>query len=272
MMLQQTQVDHVIPKYLHFLERFPTAADLANASRRDVIFQWAGLGYNRRALYLQRAAQKMISDYQGRLPDSLEALRSLPGVGSYTAGALLSFAHRKDQAALDTNVRRVIHRFFAEPEIPKQTVADSVLIDWAQAIIPRGKGWLWNHAMMDFGALICTAKIPKCDSCPLQTQCRSAFKIQVLLSTARPRKHRRVEPAPDSTPKIPNRIYRGRVVERLREMKIGAISPARIVAKQIKPDFKKEEWAWFERLLKNLEQDGLIALIRQRRKLFLRLP
>jgi A/G-specific adenine glycosylase len=271
-MLQQTQVDHVIPKYLNFLARFPTAADLARATPRDVILQWSGLGYNRRALYLQQAAAQMVANYHGQLPSTIEELRRLPGVGPYTAGALLSFAYRRDQAALDTNIRRVIHRFFAGPEIPTQQIPDSELIHWAQSIIPRGTGWRWNHAMMDFGARVCTAKQPKCDACPLQRTCASAFKIQAVLATPRRRTKRRPEPAPNSTPHVPNRIYRGRIVEWLRQQDPEKTAAGQTVAKQIKPNFQRDEWEWFCGLLKDLERDGLIKVARQGKNLFLQLP
>src|SRR5215210_6837684 len=135
-MLQQTQVDRVIPKYRAFLQRFPTLADLAVAPAGEVIRAWAGLGYNRRALNLQRTAQAVRDEYGGKFPDTPEALRRLPGVGPYTAGAVACFAFEQDVAFMDTNIRRVIRRVFAGPEDDAPDMSERQLLALAATAVP----------------------------------------------------------------------------------------------------------------------------------------
>lgn len=146
-MLQQTQVQRVIPKYAEFIEAYPTAAALAKATTADVLRIWKGMGYNRRALYLKKAAEV------GIFPKSEQELVKLPGVGKYTARALLVFAYKQNVAAVDTNIRQIItHFFFADtPQEEKsiQKVAD--------ALVPIGKSWEWHQALMDYGALALNA-------------------------------------------------------------------------------------------------------------------
>ena len=155
-MLQQTQVARVVPKYHAFLERFPTVAACANAPVADVIRLWAGLGYNRRAVNLHRAAVVM----RDRVPDTLEELLALPGIGQYTARAVLAFAFERDVAALDVNARRVLSRVVGEPVSQPQ----------ADALVPGGGGWRWNQSVLDLGATVCTTR-PRCDRCPVAASC-----------------------------------------------------------------------------------------------------
>ena len=156
-MLQQTQVARVVPKYHAFLERFPTVASCATAPAGDVVRMWAGLGYNRRAVNLHRAALVM----GDRVPDTLEDLVALPGIGPYTARAVLAFAYERDVGVLDVNVIRSLARLHGRAV--SQAEAD--------ALVPAGQGWAWNQALLDLGATVCTARSPKCDSCPVATGC-----------------------------------------------------------------------------------------------------
>jgi A/G-specific adenine glycosylase len=152
-MLQQTQVARVVPRYLEWLERWPTAAALAAASRAEVLAAWVGLGYNRRALALHAAATVVASD---GWPDDLE---TLPGVGAYTAAAVASFAFGAQVAAVDTNTRRVAERLGrGEPA----------------ALLPAGRAAEWNQAAMELGATVCTARVPRCDECPVAAWCAAA--------------------------------------------------------------------------------------------------
>lgn len=162
-MLQQTQVPRVIPKYEAFLERFPDAASCAASPVADVIRAWTGLGYNRRAVALHSAARQ-ISEL-GRFPDSVEALCELPGVGSYTARAVLAFAFETDVAVVDTNIARVLARTHGRSLTAREAQRS------ADALVPPGQSWAWNQALMDVGATICTAKAPGCDHCPLAVSC-----------------------------------------------------------------------------------------------------
>src|SRR5215475_4690568 len=155
-MLQQTQVDRVLPKYAQFLAVFPTLADLANASTADVITVWAPLGYNRRAVSLQSIARQVLAEYGGRIPDTIEELLKLKGVGRYTAGAIACFAYKKQVATVDTNIRRVLHRIFLGLEYPKPKISEAEMLALAEQILPENEAYNWNQALMDLGATICT--------------------------------------------------------------------------------------------------------------------
>ncbi|MBW3669980.1 MAG: A/G-specific adenine glycosylase [Actinobacteria bacterium] len=159
-MLQQTQVSRVVPKWAAFVDRFPTAASCAAAPVGDVVRLWSGLGYNRRAVNLHRCAVAVVERHDGRLPDSLDALLALPGIGPYTARAVLAFAFERDIGVLDVNAARVLGRAFA---VTAQADAD--------ALVPSGHGWAWNQAVLDLGATVCTRQAPRCDDCPLFSRC-----------------------------------------------------------------------------------------------------
>lgn len=164
-MLQQTQVARVLPRYEAFLERFPTPGACARAPAGDVLRLWAGLGYNRRALNLHRCAQQVVERHGGALPDDLAGLLALPGVGPYTARALLAFAFERDVGVLDTNAARVLARRGGRRLAPKEAQAA------ADAAVPEGHGWAWNQAMLDLGATVCGARTPSCGSCPVSRGC-----------------------------------------------------------------------------------------------------
>ena len=172
-MLQQTQVDRVIPKYWEFLDRYPTLADLARAPAKEVKKVWYPLGYNIRPVHLQAIARETLARYDGRIPDDPKRLRSLKGIGRYTAGAILSFAYKKDAAILDTNVRRVLGRVFLGAERARRLKGDRPLWALAETLIPKGKAYDWNQALMDFGATWCTARKPLCLPCPMRGFCKS---------------------------------------------------------------------------------------------------
>ena len=147
-MLQQTQVDRVIPKYAAFLERFPTLESLAAASVADVLRQWQGLGYNRRALNLKRAAEAAVARFGGALPNDVDDLESLPGIGRYTSRAVASFAFGLQVPVVDTNVRRVLSDWIGRPLTDRETW------DLAKRVLPEGRAADWNSALMDYGALV----------------------------------------------------------------------------------------------------------------------
>ena len=167
LMLQQTQAARVEPLFRSFLRRFPTVASLARASRADVLRAWAGLGYNRRAVHLHAAAQAVVRDHRGRVPTDVEALRSLPGVGPYTAAAVASIAGGAPVAALDVNVRRIVERAgFGDEAVPRSSV-DAAAARW----VDRDDPGSWNQALMDLGREHCRA-MPRCEGCPLIRACR----------------------------------------------------------------------------------------------------
>src|SRR5687767_13224249 len=170
-MLQQTQVDRVIPKYHEFLERYPSFHHLAEAPSDDVKKTWYPLGYNIRPLRLHSIACETVARHGGTLPKESEELLSFKGIGRYTAGAIRSFAFNEDAPILDTNVMRVLHRVFIGRGNPlKQKVR---LWKLAEALIPPGRGYDFNQAIMDFGALCCTARTPSCQGCTMKPICRT---------------------------------------------------------------------------------------------------
>ena len=163
-MLQQTQVERVIPKWEAFLDAFPSPTACAEASLGDVLRLWQGLGYPRRAKHLQATAVQVTRSHGGQLPDSLEALLALPGIGPYTGRAVLAFAYERDVAVVDTNIARILARSAGERLTPK--VAQSA----ADALVPEGAGWVWNQVIMDLGALVCRPT-PNCTTCPVAGSC-----------------------------------------------------------------------------------------------------
>ena len=163
-MLQQTQVPRVLPKWLAFMERFPTPAVCADAPLGDVLRLWQGLGYPRRARNLQAAAAEV--QRLGSFPDTLPALLALPGVGQYTARAVLAFAFERDAAVVDTNIARI----FARVEGRRLTAREVQAA--ADAALPAGQSWQWNQTIMDLGATLCRPVTPGCDACPLAAECR----------------------------------------------------------------------------------------------------
>ena len=160
LMLQQTQVSRVVPKWHAFLARFPTAGECAASPAGEVVRMWAGLGYNRRALSLHKAAQACVDRHGGEVPSTLDDLLALPGVGAYTARAVLAFAYEQDVAVLDVNASRVLARAFG---VQDQTAADD--------LVPPGTGWAWNQAVLDLGATTCVRTSPRCHACPVAFGC-----------------------------------------------------------------------------------------------------
>ena len=170
-MLQQTQVDRVIPKYHEFLEKYPTLKDLAEAEPDDVRETWYPLGYNVRPYRLHGIACETMAHYGGQIPRDSERLLSMKGIGRYTAGAVRAFAFHEDAPILDTNVMRTLHRIFMGKGDPK--TQKSKLWALAEALIPKGKGYDFNQALMDFGAVVCTARKPYCLYCPMREFCKA---------------------------------------------------------------------------------------------------
>jgi A/G-specific adenine glycosylase len=170
-MLQQTQVDTVIPYYRRWLKRFPTLKALAAAPLRDVLALWEGLGYYSRARNLHRAAQRVLADFGGRLPQTVAELRTLPGIGRYTAGAIASIAFNQDVAVLDGNVKRVLARVFNLVDDVSRPAGEKKLWALADRLIPAGRAGDYNQALMDLGATICAPRNPICARCPVNKQC-----------------------------------------------------------------------------------------------------
>ncbi len=176
LMLQQTQVSRVVPKYHEFLGRYPTLHDVARASPAMVLDAWSGLGYYARARNLQKLALELTQPgASGVLPADPAALRALPGIGAYTAGAVASFAHERRAALVDTNVARVLRRVFAPDVKPKTGAGAKALWSIAEQLLPRrGRdAWTHNQALMELGALVCTARLRHCAACPVKRVCET---------------------------------------------------------------------------------------------------
>jgi len=164
-MSQQTQIDRVVPKFQAFIQAFPTPRTCADAPLSELLTIWQGLGYPRRCRNLHEAAKLMVLNHDSQVPADLEQLLALPGIGEYTARAVLSFADHVDVGVVDTNVTRVFARVLNKPlgKRETQTIAD--------LIVPVGLSWEWNQVLMDFGATCCVARSPQCDQCPIAVSC-----------------------------------------------------------------------------------------------------
>ena len=198
-MLQQTQVDRVIPKWHAWMARFPTLASLAEASRADAIREWQGLGYNVRAVRLHDIACQVVAEYHGHLPRSIDGLLRLKGVGRYTAGAVACFAFEQPVAMVDTNVRRVLGRVFGLEPTDVDRMADE--------LVPAQAAYAWNQALMDLGATVCRAQRPLCLVCPLLAECGGPRPMQ---------------PKPAAEFRSSSRYFRGRIIDFLRVLPSGA--------------------------------------------------
>lgn len=215
-MLQQTQVERVIPKYHAFLEAFPTFRALADAQPADVIRLWAGMGYNGRAVRLHRLAGEVVEHHDGELPRTVAELRRLPGIGPYTAAAIASFAFGEPVAVLDTNIYRVLSRTVHGVDAPSREAIHPL----AEELVPLADSPItpadWHQALMDVGATLCTARQPRCMLCPLRPHCAAAPHLQSGSDATL---------AEASVPYAPRqsrfqgsaRYFRGRIVDHLRE-------------------------------------------------------
>jgi A/G-specific adenine glycosylase len=213
MMLQQTQAHRVVAPYARFLDRFPTVSACAHAGLGEVLEVWVGLGYNRRARHLHQTARTIVDTHGGVVPADLRALRSLPGVGPYTARAVLVFAFERHEAVVDVNVARVLARAVAgAPLSPSE--AQSL----ADTLVPRGRAWEWNQALMELGAAVCTARAPGCGRCPLSPSCAWFNAPERMPDPAPP-------PSRQSRFEGSDRQGRGRLVAALRS---GPVPPRRL--------------------------------------------
>ena len=255
-MLQQTQVDRVIPVYHAFLRRFPTFESLADAPAGEVIRAWAGMGYNRRALNLQRAAQAVVERHGGALPTDLKALRSLPGVGEYTANALACFAQGRQVAVVDTNVRRVLGRVFHWPSTP----LDREVSESAERVLPEGKAWSWNQALMDLGATVCTSRRPTCLLCPVRSACRAAGAFEAEAATASVAEGRAAYRPKTERFEGSSRYFRGRVVAHLRGLVEGESCGLVELGVVVRPGYSDDDAPWLLGVLEGLARDGLVAV------------
>ena len=256
-MLQQTQVERVVPIFERFVAAWPSFAALAAASQADVVRAWKGLGYNSRAVRLHKLARAVCESHGGVLPRDEATLLTLPGIGPYTARAIATFAFDADVAAIDTNVRRIVHRTQLGLEWPP--LAGAAELDaLAVALVPHGRGFAFNSALMDLGATLCSARAPKCLLCPLARVCAAAPIDPAALAV------RAAEHAPRRPPQErlrfeqTTRYVRGRVIDRLRGLAEGErISPLDLYD-DLAPLLAHHDYEEVERAVATLERDGVV--------------
>ena len=259
-MLQQTQVHRVAPKYREFLEVFPTMQALAEASAADVVRLWSPLGYNGRAVRLHRLARLVAGEHGGVIPRSLAGLSRLPSLGPYTAAAVACFAFGQQVAVLDTNIYRVLSRAAFGVVPPGRRVLAALAERW----LPEAGASAWQQALMDVGAAFCAIARPRCLLCPLRPHCKAAPYLQdgsrrSLAEASVPYRPRQAPFAGSS------RYYRGRIVDALRRRQAGATIGLAELGKTVRPGFDlKEHGQWLRRLVQALEKDGLVTLARGR--------
>jgi A/G-specific adenine glycosylase len=262
-MLQQTQVARVEQKYSEFLRQFPTLSALARAPKRDVVMAWRGLGYNSRAVRLHALAQHLDARNNSRFPDDVGALMQLPGVGRYTAHAMAVFAFGQQVPVVDVNVRRVLSRIFFGMKTAAAVADESTIWAFAGRVLPARRAYDWNQALMDLGATVCTAARPRCTACPVSDACTSRATIVSDQGTlwARQRRPAQRERSHRGTPL---RLYRGRVIEALRNAHPRRTIAASQLGRAILPKFTWRDRQVFHRVLRALERDGLVEVRRNR--------
>ena len=252
-MLQQTQASRIAEMLPVFLERYPTVDVLAKATNAEIIRSWKGLGYNSRALRLRDAARSIVQDHGGVVPDSLDDLRNLPGVGPYTSAAVASFAYKKRVIVIDVNIRRVYSRWMKERSTTIDVASDKEVEGFAELVIPKRAPDEWHHAVMDLGSTFCTARKPTCSDCPVQRHCPSANTMRSVTPTKRPEPMIRNEP---------RRIWRGRIVDALRDHDKGLTKRALI--KAVFGDVDATEQLLVDDVLVRLENDGITSTTKTR--------
>ena len=285
-MLQQTQVPRVQITFKRFLEAFPTLRDLAQASNREVLIAWRGMGYNSRALRLRDAAKTISEDFDGVFPKSMEELQSIKGIGQYTAAAIRNFAFNLPTPCLDTNIRRVLHRTFVGPENPDGTWKkdDRYLLGLAEEILEKAHSQRttknqkrktknlsadWHAALMDFGSLVQTKKNPRWDICPLTKKgiCKASRTVETrrgrVSGGSQETRQRRVstqrrEPGRFVGSRyVPNRIFRGKIVEELRDATKGL--ELLELGKRVCLDWNPlKHRKWFKGILGKLQEEQMI--------------
>ncbi len=297
-MLQQTQVSRVIILYKKFVQQFPHIKALSQASNKDILIAWRGLGYNNRALRLRDAAKTIIEKHHGKFPSDMEALWSLPGVGHYTAGAIRNFAFGNPTPCMDVNIRRILHRFFVGMENADGTWKkdDTYLLKIAGKLLEEAtrlrKGNVgtvgtvrtvgdlknssptlptihtihstpseWHAALMDFGSLVCTKNNPKWDLFPenMRAICKAYGKKMQRIQKTEKREPGRMMAGRF----VPNRIFRGKIIEVLRDADNG-LQPDEVGSRAIADWTMGDHRTWLDELVQGLIRDGMIEKKKQK--------
>jgi A/G-specific adenine glycosylase len=251
MMLQQTQVERVLSKYSEWMKKWPTIHDLAAAELPEVFVIWQGLGYNRRARFLWLLAQSIHE--KGGWPESEAELMQLPGIGKYTARAVLSFAFGKHVGVVDTNVSRIFCRVLGV----KEKVSEKEIFALADAYLPAGQADPWNQSLMDFGALLCTGRNPKCESCPLAKMCSANTTAKQLGFAGYAAQLKAMPPPRKKTLRFADtdRFFRGRIMDILRNGIVVRVELARQMSEQYGLPADR-----FDKLLTKLVMEKMVEL------------
>jgi len=251
---QQTQASRIEEFLPRFLKKFPTIRSLSSARQSEVIKQWQGLGYNRRALNLHRAAKELQSKHSSHFPNTEDELLELPGIGKYTARAILIFAFNKPVATVDVNIQRLLSRLCRKMPDRDTMLPSNTIFELGESILPAKKSRLWHEALMDFGATICTKRNPKCNDCPLFDQCRSGRTLIDLIDI--PKKLSR-----NGEPKYfgqPRRIWRGKILKIIAEHEAAS---ATMISKTLQHSFPKSEFSSLIRgILDDLVAEGFCQM------------
>lgn len=249
-MAQQTQISRVVIFYKNWLRKFPTFSALAVATKPAVLRAWSGLGYNNRALRLHALAKQVSNEFNGSLPKGVDELLQLPGIGKYTAHAIACLAFGKIVPVVDVNVRRFYSRVLWKSRSATDLRPESEIWEIAAHYLPKRRAAEWNQALMDIGALICTARNPKCEVCPVHTLCVSAFSKTLRINKKTEKKK---EP---SFKGIPRRIYRGRILKALHDKPL----TSRQIAGRVVDHFQQSDVQWMNEILEKMKGDALITI------------
>jgi A/G-specific adenine glycosylase len=248
-MLQQTQVERVIPKFEAFVARFSDVGALAAAPTAEVLRAWKGLGYNARAVRLKQVGEAVMQRHRGRIPKERSALESLPGIGPYTAAAIRAFAYDIDDAPIDTNVRRVVGRLFFVHG--RGNAVNHEIDRIARRIVPAGRAHDWSSALMDLGSTFCTARAPKCLICPLRSECASSPMDFTRIERRTAVAGKRYETTA--------RYARGRLLDRLRDLPAGQRISLLDLHRELEPVLPGRTAEDVRAFVAGLEKDGLVT-------------
>ncbi len=253
-MAQQTQVSRVVQFYRQWLKKFPTFLALANASPSEVLREWSGLGYNNRALRFHTLAKEVVKKYRSHLPQSIEELQHLPGIGRYTAHAVACFAFNAHVPVVDVNIKRIFTRSTKRISTTSEMMDDHSAWEFAALALPKKNAFDWNQALMDLGGMICTARNPKCEECPINAHCSSAFSSVFLQKYVVKKKN---EPTWKG---IPRRIYRGKILKLLHFHSLSAEEIAGLLWK----NYRTKDIEWLNSVLETMVQNGLLTLSKKK--------
>ncbi|MBS4028641.1 MAG: A/G-specific adenine glycosylase [Ignavibacteriales bacterium] len=251
-MLQQTQVNRVKEKLPKFLKLFPSIHSLSRTSRSDVIRAWKGMGYNNRAIRLQECAKMIVERHRGNIPETFEELLELPGIGNYTASAICVFAFGKNLPVVDVNIRRVYSRMFWNVKTTSALQTENKIQQLAEEIFPKNKSSECHQAIMDIGAMFCTARSPKCNDCIVNRFCLSANKMKVVVPKKKGEKLYRGKP---------HRYWRGKIVDVLRNSLDGKFVSSQEVLENLFSTERKNDARFLKTIVTALTKDNVVEML-----------